>query len=303
MQSKYDLVPSLNEEAAAAIVRMGGDVNLEGQRRVNLGLSLSGQGKYDEALRELDSALPLLENAHGRMSREVARCLHWIGTAHLGRGNEEEAWNAYHQGLEIDEVVLGSHHPDVASLLDGAGSARYFQLRIEEAGAYFERAVRIKEDALGPDSPLLAGYLNNLATIRIEQGRPRDVLPHLQRALSLLAKELDSKNPRLVYPLAGLGEAYLALGDRQQAREYLERALDVRGDAYASRALAWAQFNLAKALWDSPGARRRGHALALEARDVYRKSGNSPLEVRNLRRIEQWLTEHPADEGSKTTSP
>jgi tetratricopeptide (TPR) repeat protein len=293
LQARHEFVAFFNEQARAAIDRLGGDPGIDGQRRGNFAAALRRQGKSDEALREQEASVAALERAFGPESRQVLTGLYGLGNAHLGRRDLDAAADAFRRYLERSERALGPHHPSVAEGLSGLGTVLIVQARSAEAAPHLERALAIIEGALGAESNALTPYLDNLGSALADQGQHARALGYFRRSLALSERQLGPDHPLLLWPLTGLGEAHLGLGDHAQAIAYLERALERKGAADAAADLASARFTLARALSESGQNRRRARALALEARDAYRALKGGPLDERNLRLVEQWLERHP----------
>ncbi|HEU4539343.1 MAG TPA: tetratricopeptide repeat protein, partial [Polyangiaceae bacterium] len=285
------LVPFLNDQARSAIARLGGDPGLDGLRAGNFATALLRQGKFDEALREYQAALPLLERAFGPESRQVQGCLNGLGHAQAERGDYEGAWATLRRAVQSSEATLGPQHPEVAAQLNNLATVLEQLLRFDEAEAYFERTLAIQEAALGPQAPSLWLYLNNLGDTLNERAEYARALPLLRRSLSL-CEQLGPDFADLLYPLSALGQAHLGLGEHAPALAHLERAVALPTYEEAAPDLAHARFTLAQTLWAAGRDRRRARSLAESARDVLRGAAKSPLGQRRLLAIEQWLERH-----------
>lgn len=122
--------------AAASFHRLGDDAN-EGNVTYNLGDVLVTQGRFEEALPVLRSALRLARGVDdqelvGLVLREGAR-------AHAGTGNAEGAWQLFEQAREI---LDGLHLPIELALLDAAVAEALVRVdRLDEALTLLDEAI------------------------------------------------------------------------------------------------------------------------------------------------------------------
>ncbi len=100
---------------------------------------------------------------------------------------------------------------------------------------------------------------------------------------------MGADHPWTAYPLTALGKTFIAQGRYREAVSVLERAHRVRERAEPSPDnVAETRFALARARWalnrDRPGAL----ALAVAAREAYRKL---PGQAKRVEEIEAWLAD------------
>ena len=283
-----DRLSFLNAQVNAAIVRMGGDPEIDIVRAINFARGLRLENRLREAEQEYRAALPRIEKATGPTSIDALNVTLGLGMTQVLLDAYEEAWVTLSRARDIIEATLGAHHPSMGNGLAARGSLLYNQMRFEESADDLRQALQIHEEAWGPTSRKLMPTLTNLGSVLIELGHPERAIPYLSRALEIQTRE-DSTSPHMSYPLGALGEAYLALNDQARARDHLQRAIALRGDAARDPDTAWKRFVLAKVFWSDPRARQRAAGLATEARDALRASHASPLEARNLQIVETWL--------------
>jgi eukaryotic-like serine/threonine-protein kinase len=290
--AERELVPFFNEQAKAAIERLGGDPSLDGVRRCVFADALAGQRRLDEAFVEYEGALALLERTHGPESRQAQACLNGLAVARQAHGDYDAAEALLRHCVEMRERTFGAHHPGTAPPLNDLGTLLAKRLRLAEAETYHELALRVMREAVGEDSLEVAMYENNLGEVLLEQGQGGRALAHFQRALPVFEAQVGPEHPYLMPPLAGLGRAYLAQGDRRRAVELLERAVRMPRDEELLGELAQAQFALAQALAESGLGAGRVLSLAAAARAQF-GAGGAPLDDLHRRLVEQWLARRP----------
>jgi eukaryotic-like serine/threonine-protein kinase len=294
LKADHGATRQFDEQIGAVTTRAGGVPEVDALRHLYVAHALRGERRLDEALREAEAAVPLLEKVFGPESPEAISGHSALGAIHTARGEYSASEASLRRALELGELTLGPRHPFLVDPVNSLGVLFGYQVRFDEAEPYFARALQLMQDTYGPEAPVLEMYLTNLGEVLNQAGRPERALPFLRRALPLVEGQLPPDHPHIVMALSSLGRAHLELGDRAQAVDYLERALRVRTNAEGLDSRAQAQFALAKALSASPSgrARRRAVALALAARDSYREAEArtaSPLVTRDRRRVEEWL--------------
>jgi serine/threonine-protein kinase len=135
----------------------------------NLGLALRHMGKLDEAVGHFQIAL--------RIDPKDAQAHYHLGRALKAEGKRDEAVGHYEQALR----------PEFAAAYNNLGNARAAQGRPKEAEAEFREALRLKEDY--PEAHCDLGHLLR------QQGRFAEALVCLRRG-----DELGSKQSKWFYP-------------------------------------------------------------------------------------------------------
>lgn len=160
-----------------------------------LGLALSGNRRYDEAIEALNTALeldPIQLQAH------VA-----LGDAYLKLGDLSEAEAAYYRALKI--------RPEFANALEGLG-------RLEEAKADEAKAVQFYERAIASNRGFPEAYAS-LGDLYLRRDR-------LDEAVRLL-KEAVSVRPDFAPGLNLLAQAYARLGLQNEAIATIRKAIEL----------------------------------------------------------------------------
>jgi tetratricopeptide (TPR) repeat protein/tRNA A-37 threonylcarbamoyl transferase component Bud32 len=280
-----------HEHAAAIIERVGGH-----QRQTSLGLNALctvywKQRRFDDMIRcqtqvlELDQKGPVVDYEN------IGAAYNNFGVAYEAKGELEPALDYYHRALPILERSLGSQHPKVGGVLTNIGVALEKQGRYAESQGYEERALAIFEASLSPTAPQVALVLSDLADVVAARGDYETALHHYERALTIARK---APTPSLLAMVqCGIGDAQVRLGHPQKAIAPLEEALAKPLHSAASVSIVrQARFDLAWALWDTGGDRRRARQLASEALTATPADATDALSTKLRGEILAWQKKH-----------
>jgi protein O-mannosyl-transferase len=136
----------------------------------NLGVSLAGQGKLDEAIAHYSEAL--------RIKPDYADAHNNLGAALADQGKVDEAIAHYSEALRL--------RPDYADAHNNLGVSLGGQGKLDEAIAHFTEALRLK-----PDS---AKAHNNLGVAMASQGKLEEAIAHFTEALRIKPDYADAHN-------------------------------------------------------------------------------------------------------------
>jgi eukaryotic-like serine/threonine-protein kinase len=225
--------------------------------------------------------------------RAAGWLMHNQGITVQRRGDIKTALAHMRAGLELKQQVLPANHADIAVSLGGIGNV------LAELGDYAgalaaqDKFLDIFTENYGADSPLLAVGFGNRGEVLELLGRHKEAERDLRASVDRWAAQLGPDHPWRAYPLTALGKTLLSDGRPREAIAPLEKAVDIRERAEPNRELAAeSRFALARARWEAGGSRAEARALAVAARDSYRKL---PTHTKRAAEIDAWL----ADRGGK----
>jgi tetratricopeptide (TPR) repeat protein/predicted Ser/Thr protein kinase len=288
-QARYEEGHKAEEHALAAIERLGGRETLLASLLYNSAVLLRQEGKYEDALAQHRRALAIQERVLGPEHLDVATSLSNLSIVLVHQGKYEEALAQVQHALAIEEAALGATHPNLSLALHTIGSILGRQGKYQEALPYLQRALAVRELALGPEHPSLAPSLNNLGNIFALQKKSQEALGYYQRALAMNEKALGPNHPEVARPLLGIGSVYLETHAPGKALAPLERAVSIwEGRPGDPVELAQARFELARALWETGGDRKRAKQLAALARTTFGASGERAR--KELAEVDDWLS-------------
>ncbi|MFE2927198.1 tetratricopeptide repeat protein [Streptomyces goshikiensis] len=221
----------------------------------NLGICLSGMGRWDEALARTDQAVEIYERWARRSPEDhepaLAAALSNRGVRLSELGRRREALAATEQAVRIRRQLhdrdAAVHGPDLAQSLNNLGEDLWEAGRFGEAVEATEQAVEIyralsESEALDYE-PDLARSLANLGSHIADEGRPAEGLSILRDAVALY-RRLSEGNPavhepelartlsRLGYHFAQAGRGEEALASEQDAVEILSKLCAVNPAAH-----------------------------------------------------------------------
>ena len=153
-----------------------------------LGAILSAQGRYDEALEILRSALSMIETMPHQHSLVRLSTLNIIGSVYDLRGEPEAALAHYRRALAIAERKLGVDHPESAKILNNIAIVEKSQGDLQAALVDNHRVLAIRRGAYEPDHPEIGAALSNLGNVYLVMGRYADAISHYREALEILSR-------------------------------------------------------------------------------------------------------------------
>jgi tetratricopeptide (TPR) repeat protein len=272
----------------AAVARLGDPPELRADLLSQHG-NLTAIEEPAKALPMLAEAVALKERAYGAGDADVAIARVNLGLSYFNNNQYDVARQQLTLARDQLVTALGAEHPTVVYALMGLGNLALDEGKLDEAQANYEQALAIRERVLGKDSADLGGLTHNLAYVMTQRGRWADALAMDRRALVLMEKKYGAENPVLGAPLTTIGEALLELRDPAGALPALERAWTLRsreGVTVSDRSRT--AFNLARALWDGGGDRKRARSLAVQARTGWTSTG----ETSGVELADTWLAAH-----------
>src|SRR5262245_1930706 len=164
----------------------------------NLGLALTGQGKFDEAIAACRQAIaikPDFANAHSS-----------LGNALAAQGKPDEAVAAYRQAIGIKPEFAWAH--------SNLGNALAAQGKLDEAVAAYRQAIGIKPD--------FAEAHSNLGLALTGQGKFNEAIAACRRAIGI--------KPVLAGAHSNLGNALTGQGKFDEAVAAYRQAIGIKPD-------------------------------------------------------------------------
>jgi eukaryotic-like serine/threonine-protein kinase len=236
---------------------------------------------------------PLAEALLERLGPGHDRIAAWfhqaLGLTSFRQGDYRRALIEYDLGRVIKEKVLPPNHPDIAISLCAISSAQLKMGEGAKALVAAQEALTIERTAYGSGSPLQADALEDRGEAFGFLHRYKEAEEDLRSSVDFVVAVVGADHLWTAYPLNALGKTLLAEGKYREALPVLEKAHRIRqgADPRADN-IAETRFALARARWalnrDRPGAL----ALAIAARDAYRKL---PGEAKRFEEIEAWLAD------------
>jgi tetratricopeptide (TPR) repeat protein len=265
-----------------------------------LGHAYFAQGDYERALQSHARATAIREGSLPFDHPDVGESLYNLGALQLLLERHDDARASFDRARDSYAAHYGQDHPEVASVHEQLGALAEALHRPADAKAEYERALAMYRNHLGSDHVLVARVTGNLADALASMGEAEQARATYDEALRLREAAEGTGSPALCYPL--LGRAALTLRRApDDAIADLERCVELRegaADRVPPMELAYARFELAKALVAGRRDRARARELAGRARDEFLTGGE--VGAQNVAEIDAWLDaqSHPRSSGA-----
>ena len=294
-QGKMDVALQWSELGKAALVRLGGNEDIESELYNNLGVVYAKQGRNEEALASFQRALRLAEKALGPEHSRRANILTNLGNLYNQSGQYAEAAKVLADGLALRERLSGPDHPLTGAFHQSLAQTQLSLHDYAKAQTHARRSLDIQSASLGPEHPQMASIWYVVGHGYKEAGQCREALEPYQKTIAIQEKTLGKDHVDVSVSLNELALCHLELGERTRAVPQFERVLtlntsdmSLRGDAY---------FGLARALESDKRKQAQALASARKARAAYEQA-KQPEQVKQ---VEEWLAAHesPRKKGAR----
>jgi tetratricopeptide (TPR) repeat protein/tRNA A-37 threonylcarbamoyl transferase component Bud32 len=189
------------------------------------GVVRRAQGRYQEALPDLERNVALRTRLYGPDHLQVAIALNSLGNLFNEMGRPADAERAYRRSLTIQRAHYGSSHPAVGRLLNNLGTTLRNEKRYAEARASLEEALAIYERVFTGPVQEIGSTVYNLGNLANDTGDWQAGLRYHERAMAL-ARELYGERHLLVaQALNGSGNSLQLARRYPEALERFDRAL------------------------------------------------------------------------------
>jgi hypothetical protein len=223
-ESDYARATALAPYAAAAIIRIGGNADLEFDLEEALGAVAYTASKLDIAQVHFQNALDIEQRAHGMDHPSAAQALRGLGINAMTQGRTAQAVALFERSLAIYERTLGPDHPRVARELAALGNAHVDDGQIDLAVQCLRRALAIHEVVLGPNHPTVGNDASDLARALRAEHHDAEALVLDRRAVAIGERTQGPDHPIYAEELMGLAGTLEQLHQFTEAAEQLRRA-------------------------------------------------------------------------------
>jgi serine/threonine-protein kinase len=214
-----------HEAALAVLARAGIADSHLADVLMTYGVTLSDEGKLDEATAALQRGLAIYVAAYGPEHPNAVGTRNNLGIVQLRQHKLDAALASFQLALTGCERAAGVDHPACVVNLSNVATVEFAQGRIDDALTVIQRALAIKERAFGPDAQATLIEVNNAGEALFALGRYDEALAYHRRALEARARTFGPDSVRTAYSMVRVGVTLVALGRPAEARALLERAL------------------------------------------------------------------------------
>lgn len=247
----------------------------EAMHQVVLANALRQQGKYKEALPELEAAIPILKT--GDQKRLLAAATNNLGALYFWMGDYKRAMPMLQDGLKQRLEICGENHPDVANSYLDLGCVEFKLGEINAALEHLENAHEIRTTKLGANHPETLSSASNLAVVLLATGDSKRALQLLQHAVETGKTVLGTKNADLAQyeddfanALAQDKQFDLARTTQADANLIRKAVFGVNSREYAGGLRSLAQIESAA------GNKKACRSLLLRSIEIYTDYGQHP---------------------------
>jgi tetratricopeptide (TPR) repeat protein len=199
----------------------------------NLGVLRKAQGRWAEAARFYQRALPLVRAARDRGT--LATLYHNLGGIEHARGRYAAGEPHARKSVALREAALGRDHVAVAADVAALAALVEGRGRLEEAAGLYLRALAVFRRKLGRASAEVALNLSSLAALRQEQGRTAEAGRLFAEALPLQERIYGRGHPEVALTVHNFASHERAAGRLSRAAALFARALQAFRRSLGSR--------------------------------------------------------------------
>jgi serine/threonine protein kinase len=222
--TRYDEADALLEQAAATVLRIGGDPRLEVSVLEMRGLVHVYRGNPETALPIFKAQREAAEVLDPPDPLALAGALLNEGRVYADLGELGAARALEVRALELRSSVLGEQHPANVNVLNALGVAAKMEKDYRQGAAYFSRALALLEEG-APRKTKLVMVLINLSASRLALGELEPAYADAARALRL-AEDVYAPGHRLRTQALSLRTSLAIKREDPDADAYCEESIE-----------------------------------------------------------------------------
>ena len=186
------------------------------------------QGNYQQALKVLDTLMPIESALHPPNSPKLATTFIMVGNIHFKATNYDEAIQYYEKSKAIYVQDSSKNIKNLASCIGNIGAANIEKGNFAKANELYIQAAELKKSKYGENSISLAYTYYNIGSGYAQQGDFQPALDYLFKSVRIIRKSSGEQHPDVAYVYNGIGGIYSQTGEWEKAMDYYQKALDIR---------------------------------------------------------------------------
>ena len=223
----YDVAAEMDSHALEARIAVLGEGHPDTLNSLeNLGMVLSGQGKYKDAEVVYRRVLQLREKFLGPNHPDTIDSISNLALILSRQGRYNEAEIMHRKDVEESERVLGDTHADTLTAINNLGLALERLGKYEEAEAMHRKALAGREKILQHEHIETLDSVRNLALVLQKQGSLEVAKAMCERALDGHEKHCGHDHPATLMCIDSLGSVLQAQGKFEEAEVMHRSALE-----------------------------------------------------------------------------
>jgi CHAT domain-containing protein/tetratricopeptide (TPR) repeat protein len=209
MEERFDQSEKLTRHALnLEETQLGKDHRNVGMRLAQLAGVLSPQGRHEEAARQLERSVLILEKADGQESFSTLMTKDFLALEYEILGQYERSEYLRRSVLEVRTKTLGANHSLVAKSLASLAGLLKLTGRRNEAYPLYQRILGIEEHSLGLNNPEVAAALSDIAERFADRGEFADAERFLLRAMSIRKAAFGERHKIVIDSLRDIASLY-----------------------------------------------------------------------------------------------
>jgi tetratricopeptide (TPR) repeat protein len=201
---------------------------------VQNGLVLQSLGKNDEAEKEFNKALGLL-NSSVKSDQEEANLYNYLGVLNWNKGNNELALEHLNRSLSIRQRLYSNDNEEIAACYNDLGLVYASMGKTEEAYKNYKEAQKIYEKVYGTNHPKTGLACNNLGIIAQKKGDYQEALSQFQNAITIYKGLYGDQHPNVAFVYATIAQLHQEREEYDEALDFFEKALVIYQKVYGTR--------------------------------------------------------------------
>ncbi len=198
---------------------------LERQRATSIAARLTDQGKYDEALAQLDLAWDLCDRDEASIHAPLL--FNQIGLIQIERSAYDLAEQALVRSIRLQSERVGRRHPQVAHSINNLGNVHWYRADYDAAELAYQETYEIRLASLGPTHKETAVTMMNLGLIADIKGDKERAVELLGEAVEGLSAALGRRHPQTALAIGNLAATLGNMGEWEQANAHNREALEI----------------------------------------------------------------------------
>lgn len=191
------------------------------------GNTLRKLGRYDEAFKILEDALPLGVQYLRENHPLLAHIYYNMGSALDEQGDYDKALVYCQKALGIRLEALSENHPDIAESYNSIGNIVFSQGNFEKAFHHYQNALKIRLIAYKEVHSDIAGSYVNLGNVEYYRNNFDEVMNYYQKALEILITTLGADHLHIAMLKVNIGSVWELKGRYNKAITYYQEALPI----------------------------------------------------------------------------
>ncbi|HMS98397.1 MAG TPA: tetratricopeptide repeat protein [Saprospiraceae bacterium] len=211
-------------QKAAPILKKEGPAESFVNTSNQLGILLTRQDKYEEALAVLNEALDAGLSQQDIPPLSVATTHISLGVVYNAQQKYNEALNHHHKALDIRIKLLGQTHADVATSYGNLGNVYRNNQQFQESIEAHTSAMKIRETIFGLQSPEIVESYVGLARVHKDLQDYPTALGYFEKALKNKIIQKGEAHADLAKFYQYLSDIWYLMEDKVKGEEYKNTA-------------------------------------------------------------------------------